>query len=395
MSRYHIVMLTRILPHHSIGGMQAIAWDLARQFAIEGVRVTVLTTRIPGKPAHFDEDGVEIVALQDTPPARYSTAWWKSSREYFKNNLLDSATCVFSVSAAAYGLLSLKAQLSGVPFILQAHGTSLGEIISKLRTHNLKSILSTFRNFVWLIKDLHAYPKFDVIVAVGERVHKSLNRPPFCWFLPPGGVRLINNGIDTRLFSHDLRIGTKMRTAFGLSEKERIVISASRLHRQKGLANSLRGFAYYALRDPLARYIILGDGPEENNLKRLAKELSIDDKVIFAGAVKREYLPDYLSMGDVFLFTTVREEGLPLNVLEALSIGLPVVVSQYLASKFHGNPYVIGVNPNDSEAIARAMSRAFAIRQSYEEIKSRLPKEYSLSYSARQYIELIRNLSKD
>ena len=45
----HILGVARTLPFHSIGGMQAIAWDLFREFARLGHKVTVITTSIPGK----------------------------------------------------------------------------------------------------------------------------------------------------------------------------------------------------------------------------------------------------------------------------------------------------------------------------------------------------------
>lgn len=386
MNKQHIVILSRTLPFHSIGGMQAIAWDLARQFVKDGVRVTIITTRIPGKPVSFKLEGVEVVALKNAPPERYSLTWWRNSREYFERHLMDSVSGILSVSAAAYGILPLKPKLRGVPFVFQAHGTSIGEIASKWRSRKFKAVLSSARNLIWLVKDLLAYPKFDMVVAVGDRVEKDLFRPPNAWVLPRERVCLIRNGINTDLFFPDEQARIKMRSALGWTEKERVIVSASRLHRQKGIDLGIRGFAKYVQKDPNARYMIVGDGPERENLKSLVRSLGLEDKISFIGAVQREQLPGYLRAGDVFLFTTTCVEGLPLNVLEALATGLPAVVSQHLQSVLEISQYVKGVVPHDVVAVAGAIERA--LDDSRKPV-SLLPEEYTLEYCVKKYLNIL------
>ncbi|ABY93547.1 glycosyl transferase, group 1 [Thermoanaerobacter sp. X514] len=379
--------MSRILPFHSIGGMQAIAWDLARQFVRDGIRVTFLTTKIPNKPEKFVEDGIEVVTLKNTIPGRYSFTWWKYSREYFEKNLIDSATGILSVSSAANSLLTLKKHLKEVPFLLQAHGTSLGEILSKWRTLQPKAMISSVYNMVWLFKDLSMYNKYDYVVAVGERVYLDLTKPPISFFLPREKVQLINNGIDTKLFSSNKSTNEEILQELGLGSENIIIISSSRLHKQKGIDLSIKGFEKYAKKNPLARYLIIGDGPELPSLKKLVKTLGISDKVFFLGAIDRERLPNYLQLGDVFLFTTKHSEvGLTLNVLEAMAMGLPAIVSNHLTSVIKINTNnIIGVNPYDSEKIADLLAHVIDNREKY---KNSLPYEYTLEYCAKQYYKL-------
>lgn len=378
----HLAMLSRTLPFHSIGGMQAVAWDLARQFAADGVRVSLLTTRIPGRPAQFEEDGVEVVAFAEAAPERYSAAWWRHSRGYFEERLMGSVTGVLSVSAAAYGVLPLKPRLPRVPFVFQAHGTALGEFLSKWRTRRLKALLTSLRNLLWVFKDLYAYPRFDTVVAVGSAVETELRRPPIRWALPADRIRLIRNGIDASAFARDPAVRERMRRNLGLGEGERLVVSASRLHRQKGVDLGLRAFARLAGEDPAVRYLIVGDGPERGELEALSRALGVMDRVIFAGAIAREQLPEWLQAGDAFLFTTTCTEGLPLNILEALAVGLPAVVSDSLQSVIEISPAVQGVNPSDTVAVAEALRRALAIGPQPGGL---LPEPYTLDHCARQY----------
>ncbi|HBR4945075.1 TPA: glycosyltransferase, partial [Klebsiella pneumoniae] len=77
-------------------------------------------------------------------------------------------------------------------------------------------------------------------------------------------------------------------------------------------------------------YLICGDGPERDNLEKLARDFGIEQNVIFLGALERKELVEVLSCADAFLFLTKRVEGLPLNVLEAMSVGIPAIISKHL-----------------------------------------------------------------
>ena len=115
---HHLAMITRVLPHHSIGGMQAVAWDLATEFVRRGVSVTVLTAEIPGHPHEFEDAGVRIRALSGVSWRRYGRNWWRASRQVFEQEMLDHCDLVMSISAAGFGLLKIRQKVPMVPFVL-------------------------------------------------------------------------------------------------------------------------------------------------------------------------------------------------------------------------------------------------------------------------------------
>ena len=380
-------MLSRALPFHSAGGMEIVSWDLAKQFAVNGNRVTFLTTRIADRPKTFVEDDVEVVAL-DAPAGRYSRVWWRLSRDYFRQHLMESATAILSISAGAYGLLSLKKELPQVPFIMQLHGSWKGEILSKWKTREPKMWLYSFYMMSLFLRDFRRYPQFDALVTVGAAVREDLRYPPASWFLDQNRIKLIVNGVDTTLFRPDHKARKQIRESFGWTESTKIVLSVSRLHKQKGVDLGLRGYARYAGLNPDSLYVIAGDGPERQNLEGLANSLGVADKVIFAGMVPRDETAKYYKASDLFLFTTIRSEGLPLNYLEALACGLPVVVSKHIRDNCKVNS-VKGVSPHRAEDICKA------IRDSLEEnneLRTYLPERYTLPYCADQYLHLIRDV---
>ena len=73
-----------------------------------------------------------------------------------------------------------------------------------------------------------------------------------------------------------------------------------------------------------ARLDLLGDGPREEEVKALAKNLGVEDRVVFHGHVDEVY--PVLSRGDIFALVS-DWEGFPMSTLEAMAAGLPAVVS--------------------------------------------------------------------
>jgi len=385
----HILMPTRSMHFHGAGGMEMIVWDLAREFVLSGLRVTLLTTKIPDRPQKFSCEGVEIVALPDTKPGRYSTAWWRESKRYFLQELRD-VNSVLSISAGAFGLLNLRSRFPNTRFIMQAHGTLIGEILSKWRSGLVKAWVRSLHDCLWLPRDLRAYPKFDFVVACGEAVEAALLRPPISIVLPRNKVVLICNGIDTRHFAPNQAAGRHVRKTFGWTDEHEVVVSASRLHRQKGLHLSLSAFGVLGKRRPQARYLVIGDGPERILLERQARSLGLAERVVFCGSLPREEVPAYLNAGDAFLFTTLRAEGLPLNVLEALATGLPVVASTHLSHHLPGTEVGALSHADDVAELAALVERALhASHASRSDRRSLLPETYSLRRCNAAYLDLL------
>src|SRR6476619_7098195 len=94
------IFFARSLPHHSLGGMEVVAWDLARAIAQRGAQVEVLTTDLPHSPGSFIDDGVVVTPLKGTRSGVYSKQWWQRSREAVVSRNRAKARGVISVSAA-------------------------------------------------------------------------------------------------------------------------------------------------------------------------------------------------------------------------------------------------------------------------------------------------------
>ncbi len=143
----------------------------------------------------------------------------------------------------------------------------------------------------------------------------------------PNGVAVEKFGI-TPFSSPPIRLG---RTG---GEREGVlIISTSRLVPKNGIDILIRAVAELKNKFPASlaggqvssfKFQVLGSGSEEQKLKKLAKDLGIENIVEFVGEASPEKIPDYLAQADIFVRPS-RSEGLGSSFLEAMAAGLPVI----------------------------------------------------------------------
>ncbi|MEZ0396912.1 MAG: glycosyltransferase [Anaerolineales bacterium] len=135
-------------------------------------------------------------------------------------------------------------------------------------------------------------------------------------------IEIVPNGVEIKRFIE--QCGADCRQEFGFSPDDLLLVYAGRLGPEKNLPFLLQAFAGVAEAVENATLLILGSGPEEAELKRLAHQLGLDGRIGFLGMVPYERIPAYLAMCDIFVTASVTEVH-PLSVIEAMGAGLPVV----------------------------------------------------------------------
>jgi 1,2-diacylglycerol 3-alpha-glucosyltransferase len=135
-------------------------------------------------------------------------------------------------------------------------------------------------------------------------------------------IEVIPNGVDLSPF----RAGPKPmdRAALGIPQDDLLLVFVGRLGLEKNLAFLMRSFAGVQRAHHHVSLLLVGDGPDRDDLEDRARTAGVGDKVFFTGLVPYEDVPNYLTMADVFV-TASRTEVHPLSVIEALAAGLPVV----------------------------------------------------------------------
>ncbi|MCW2104575.1 MULTISPECIES: glycosyltransferase [Rahnella] len=380
----NVVMFTRSLPMHGLGGMEVVAWDIAKGLHRLGSNVRIITTKTPDYVGLHHIDGIEVLFIDNVKSGKYSHGWWKSSREAFEENYIKDCDTVFSVSTGAYGVIDLKHKNPHIKFLIQVHGTAWGEFISKLKTKTPKGFLTSPKNIFWLCRDFINYNKFDYIVGIGEQVYGDFNRWPYESFIDKNKISLISNGIDSELFKSDCCDDNKIKDYYNIPYEKKVILTACRLHSQKGVYNCIKTIELLNDKNEFV-YIIVGSGPEEQKLKSLVNSLGANDYIKFLGSLKREDLAKVESISDVFLFLTNRIEGLPLNILEASAVGVPIVLSNQVKLFKSGNIHL--VDPLNYQVAASKIESLLA--KDLQNKNSYLPDEYTLKYAADKYKKLI------
>ncbi|MGX1130107.1 phosphatidylinositol alpha-1,6-mannosyltransferase [Streptomyces glaucescens] len=148
---------------------------------------------------------------------------------------------------------------------------------------------------------------------------------------PEAAARMVQlpPGVDEKTF-HPESGGAEVRARLGLTDRP-VVVCVSRLVPRKGQDTLIQAMPRILAAEPEAVLLIVGGGPYEKDLRRLARETGVAGSVRFTGAVPWAELPAHYGAGDVFAMPCrtrrggLDVEGLGIVYLEASATGLPVV----------------------------------------------------------------------
>jgi 1,2-diacylglycerol 3-alpha-glucosyltransferase len=135
-------------------------------------------------------------------------------------------------------------------------------------------------------------------------------------------VEVIPNGLDLTPYRADIRPINRSR--FGFSTNDVIAIYVGRLSPEKNLTLLLRAFYGVAMTYDHIRLLVVGDGPERENLEAQIKHMNIGDKVFFTGMIEYKEIPAYLATSNIFV-TPSSAETFGLSIAEAMAAGLPTL----------------------------------------------------------------------
>ncbi len=174
-----------------------------------------------------------------------------------------------------------------------------------------------------------AFREADLLVAVSEGVRAYLLR----YGAASERIIVVPNGVNPAMFRPDVD-ASEVRRRYGLEDRLVIGFSGS-LKPWHGVDMLMKAFASVCrLRrqregsDDSLRLLIVGDGPQSENLKQLSRELDLADRTTFTGAVPHGEMPAYLAAMDIAVAPYLSSDGFyfsPLKIMEYLAMGLPVV----------------------------------------------------------------------
>ena len=145
--------------------------------------------------------------------------------------------------------------------------------------------------------------------------------------LNPEYSTVIYNGVDTRHFTvqlenkDDLDIMTKINRRDG----EIIIGMIAKMRPEKSYVDALSAIRRLLDEQIPVKFVVVGDGPEYVNIKKLIDEASLSDNVILLGQLTD--VRPVLAVLDIFILTSIAVETFSNAALEAMSMGKPVILS--------------------------------------------------------------------
>jgi glycosyltransferase involved in cell wall biosynthesis len=135
-------------------------------------------------------------------------------------------------------------------------------------------------------------------------------------------IEIIPNGIDLSPF-RESSTGVS-REDFGFREDDILLLYVGRISGEKNLNFLIRSFHGISQAFENVRLMVVGDGPDLEDLQSRVREMGIGPLVHFTGLVPYKETPAYFRLADIFVTSSISEVH-PLSVIEAMASGLPVV----------------------------------------------------------------------
>ncbi len=216
---------------------------------------------------------------------------------YCKSNKIDIIHCHLPWSGFLGRLVHSS---SGIPVIYTEHNI-------QERYHKATKILNKI-----------TFNKQSLALGVSRDVTRSINEN----INPVIPVRTLLNGVNTAKFQKDNAKGRIIKKQFNIPEEALVIGNIAVFRQQKCIPDWIKAFKEINKYYPEVYGLLVGAGPEEQEVRSLVEELDLKDKIKLAGL--QEDTVAYFSAMDIFMMSS-QFEGLPIALLEAMSMKCAIV----------------------------------------------------------------------
>lgn len=158
----------------------------------------------------------------------------------------------------------------------------------------------------------------SMALGVSEDASKSIKKN----INPQIPVRTLLNGVNTGKFKRDLQKGIVIREKYNIPADAIVIGNIAVFREQKNLPVWLKAFKIIVEQNSNVYGVLVGAGPEEENIKSLAKEYGLESRLVFPGL--QTDTVSFFSAMDIFMMSS-SFEGLPVALLEAMSMECAIV----------------------------------------------------------------------
>ncbi|MBW1981224.1 MAG: glycosyltransferase family 4 protein [Deltaproteobacteria bacterium] len=318
----HICFLTSSFPDYQGSYRGIFVWRAAQKLMERGYRVKVVTPRLfkrskrcevfAGVPVYrfpFLSEEKLLIEYDKIPMARMVTYMCSALVACLLVARKNSSQMIHAHFVLPTGLIgAVVGRLLRIPVVIHAHGSDM------TRYARLEPWLH------WLTTLTTGAA--DHIIAVSDELSKILREE---FQVPSEKITVRNCSVDTEYFRPLPR--REARKQLGLPCHDTIALFVGSLSRWKGVDLLLSAFKRVKDHHASLKLYVVGDGPLQKELRARARRLGIEKTVHFVGHKENQQMPLWYNAADIFVLPSLRE-GTPVSLLEALSCGVPAVVSR-------------------------------------------------------------------
>jgi glycosyltransferase involved in cell wall biosynthesis len=216
-------------------------------------------------------------------------------------------------------------------------------------------------------------------------------------------LNVIYNGIDTAEYKADSRTKGRFKMRFSIPENTKVISFVGRLREEKNpllfveIAKNIMAKSSDEL-----KFVIAGDGPDFDKVNNKIKNYGLENRIILTGAIN--YVTDLLN--DTYILLVVsKTEGIPLVILEAMSMGVPVIstdigaISEVLENNVNG--FLINADSSDAGVVDYFTSKTLGLikgQMDYhtfsEKAKETIISNFTLEIMGSKYEKVFEELTK-
>jgi N-acetyl-alpha-D-glucosaminyl L-malate synthase BshA len=285
----------------SMGGSGIIATELGIKLAERGHDVHFITSNIPfriRKPLPnitFHQVEVNQYAVFQYPP--YDITLSTKIAEVINEYDLDLLHMHYAVPHAVCGILAKQMSGKDIKIMTTLHGT---DITVLGYDHSLKNAIK----FGIEESDIVTSVSKSLAAQTQEIIETSKDIIPIYNFVRENEFPTIRN--------------TNLKQYYGIEEDEKVIIHVSNFRAVKRIDTVIETFAKIHKQMP-SKLLLIGDGPELMDMKQLAKDLDVEEHVIFLG--KQDWVSEFYQLADLVLLLS-EKESFGLTLLEAMKSGV-------------------------------------------------------------------------
>ena len=231
------------------------------------------------------------------------------------------------------------------------------------------------------IMEKKQYRRFNYVITLSK---SSKNDIVENFGLDEEKIKIIPVGIDVNRFN-PMNYSKDLRDKYG----NNLIMFSGMMIPRKGVPILIKAISYVVKQIPEVHLILIGEGPNLENWKKLSISLGIQNKISFLGFVKEEDLLKFYATCDIYVFPSWKE-GFGQVILEAMASGAPVIcANKSPMSEIIGNGGVT-FNVNDSKDLAKKIIQLLKNKENLKILKENAIKR-AKNYSWERVIKIFDN----